>query len=261
MTPTTALRSYNGGMRRRLTDGEVMGLGIGTILAIAVGGLLGTVRGEVDQANVALALAGVVALAAGTGGRIPGAGTGLVAAASFDVFHTRPYGSLAIKGHDDVLTTVGLVLLGLVIGQLASSRQEGWALQRRAQAEVDGLYRVAGLTAEGAPLRTVVAAVEAEVAGTLGLVECRFRSGADPSVLVELAPDGRVEAPYRFEGDGFLLPDEGVVLAVRQGDEVLGWLEGRPGDRRGVSRDRRRVALVLADHLALRLAADPRIAP
>lgn len=253
MTPATAEPSYNGSMRPRLTDSEAIGLALGVILAIAVGGLLGSVRSQVDQANVALALAGVVALAAFTGGRIAGAGAGLAAAAAFDVFHTRPYGSLAIKGGGDVVTTIGLVVLGLAIGHLASSRNEGWARQRRAQAEVDGLYRVARLTAAGAEVGEVVRAVEDEVARTLGLVACTYRAGALPPAGTELEPDGRIDAPYRFEGDGFLLPKDGVALAVRNGDTVIGWLEGRPADGHGVSRDRRRTALVLADHLALRL--------
>ena len=71
-----------------------------------------------------------------------------------------------------------------------------------------------------------------------------------------LEMSGRVVAPYVFEGDGFALPADGVVVAVSEGDQARGWLVCRPVDGApGVSRDRRRTALVLADHLALVLAA------
>lgn len=243
-------------MRKNLSDTEVMGIGIGAVVALLVAGLLGAVRGELDQANGALVLVLVVVAAAYTGGRWAGVATGLVAAAGFDVFLTRPYGSLAIKSSDDVVTTVLLVLVGLAVGTIAADRREARAHGRAGTEEVAGLYRVAGLTADGADLATVVHAVEEEVASVLHLRDCRFeRLPADPPVPV-LEPSGRVDAPYVFEGDGFALPADGVALAVRQGDRALGWLVGRPADdARGVSRDRRRTALVLADHLALTLAA------
>lgn len=243
-------------MRKNLSDAEVMGIGIGAVVAIGVAGLLGAFRGELDQANGALLLVLVVVGAAYTGGRWAGVATGLVAAAGFDFFLTRPYGSLAITSSDDVVTATLLVVVGLAVGTIASSRREAKVASQAGTEEVAGLYRVAGLTADGADTATVVRAVEEEVASVLHLRACHFEQlPVDPPVPV-LEPSGRVDAPYVFEGDGFALPADGVAVAVREGDHALGWLVGVPADATaGVSRDRRRTALVLADHLALTLAA------
>lgn len=241
-------------MRKNLSDAEVMGIGLGALAALVAAGLLGAVRGELDSANGALVLVLVVVGAAYTGGRRAGVTTGLVAAAGFDFFLTRPYDSLAIKSSDDVVTTVLLVVVGLAVGTIATARREARAHGRDGTEEVAGLYRVAGLTADGADTDTVIHAVEEEVAAVLRLQECRFeRLPVDPPVPV-LEPSGRVDGPYVFGGDGFVLPADGVAVAVRGGDHPLGWLVGVPADAAaGVSRDRRRTALVLADHLALAL--------
>ena len=53
-------------------------------------------RGSVPNATVALVLAALVALVATTGTRTTAVVAAVSAGAGFDVFHTRPYGSLAI---------------------------------------------------------------------------------------------------------------------------------------------------------------------
>ncbi len=243
-------------MRRTLDDTEVVGIGIGSLVAIGVAGLLGAVRGEISQANAALALVLVVIVAAFTGGRWAGGATAIVGALSFDFFLTAPYRSLAIKSVDDVLTTALLLGVGLAVGTIATSRSEAKAAGRAGTDEVAGLYRVARLTADGADPADVIRSVEQEVQVVLRLRACRFeRLPLDPP-LPELDQDGRIDAPYRFEGDGFALPEEGLAIAVRTAQRRHGWLVCTPADpTRGVSRDRRRAALVLTDHLALALAA------
>ena len=61
-------------------------MAIGGLLAIAAAGLLGAVRGDISQANAALALVLIVVLAAFTGGRWAGVSTGIVAAVSPGVY-------------------------------------------------------------------------------------------------------------------------------------------------------------------------------
>ena len=179
-----------------------------------------------------------------------------MAATSFDFFLTRPYGSLAIKSSDDVVTTVLLVAVGFAVGQIASARREARVDSQAGTDEVAGLYRVAGLTADGLPTGQVVDAVETEVATVLRLATCRLERLPVEPALPELEPTGRIDAPYVFEGDGFALPAEGFTIALRVDDRPVGWLVCQPADGTvGISRDRRRTALVLADHLALTLAA------
>lgn len=234
-----------------------MGISIGCLAAIIVAGLLGSVRAEVDPANAVLALVLVVVVAAYTGGRWAGGATGIVAAISYDFFLTAPYRSLAIKDGGDVLTTALLLGVGLAVGTIATSRHKAKAAGDAGTAEVAGLYRVAGLAADGAAAEEVVSAVEHEVAAVLRLRRCRFESLPLDPPLAELDHGGRVDAAYRFEGDGFALPAEGVTIAVRAGGRIAGWLVCLPADPTvGIARDRRRAALVLADHLGLALALD-----
>ncbi|QXC59798.1 DUF4118 domain-containing protein [Aquihabitans sp. G128] len=239
-----------------MDDRGVMGLSVGVLGSIGVAGLLTSFRGEIDQTNVALALVLVVVVAAYTGGRAAGSLSGVVAAVSFDFFHTQPYRSLAIKSADDVWTTLLLVAVGLAVGQIATSRRVAKVAERAGTEEVAGIHRVTELSAGGAAGPEVVAAVEAEVAAVLRLRRCTFTTDPVDASLARMEPGGRVGgAPYVFQGDAFVLPADGVVIEVRHGERLLGSLVATPpSEPEGIDRDRRRTAVALADVLGLALA-------
>lgn len=244
-------------MRRPLSDSEVVGAAVGAIVAMCVAGLLGAVRGEISQANAGLILVLVIIGAAAIGGRWAGGATALAAALSFDFFLTKPYGSLAIKSSQDVVTTLLLFLVGVVVGQFANARWREHDRVEAGAAEVAGLFRVASLTADGAHLIQVLEVVQHEVGEVLHLEHCRYEVEPGDATLPELKPDGRIDAPYIHLGDGFALPADGFTIAVRANGRNLGWLVCTPAQpARGISRDRRRTALILADHLGLALAQD-----
>jgi hypothetical protein len=242
-------------MRPTLSDEELTGISIGSLLVIGIAGILGALRGEISQANSALVLVLVVLVAAATGGHRAGIATGVMAAIAFDFFLTQPYQSLAIKSADDVITTLLLVVIGATVGVIATTRREAKAEGHDGHEEIQSLYRIATATAAGADPSEIVSATETEVAAVLHLVDCRYDEAMPDTPLPELQPSGRIDAPYVFAHDGFTLPAEGVAIAVRGGGHTYGWLHGRPSDpARGISGDRRRSALVLADHLGLVLA-------
>ena len=81
---------------------RTMGMAIGAIGPIVVAGALAGVRDSVANADVALLLVLVVVLATVTGGWQAGAVGAVVAALSFDFFHTKPYLSLTMDSRDDV---------------------------------------------------------------------------------------------------------------------------------------------------------------
>lgn len=244
-------------MRSKLSDAEVMGIGIGGFLAIGVAGLLGAVRGDISQANAALALVLVVVLAAFTGGRWAGVSTGIVAAISFDFFLTAPFRSLAISSRDDLITTGLLSALGLAVGHITATRWSAKVEGRDAHDELAAIHRLAGLAVGDADTATVIAETETAVAKVLRLSSCRFARLPHDPPLPDLQPTGRASTPLVYAGDGFLLPSGGVTMAVRSQGDIHGWLTCHPADDEiGISSDRRRTALILADQLGLVLAAE-----
>src|SRR4051812_18039255 len=85
---------------------------------LALSGLLVAVRSQFFATNAALMLVLAVLTAAIVGGRRGGVISAVVAAACFDFFFTRPYYSLAIHGRHDIETTIVLLVVGLVVGEL-----------------------------------------------------------------------------------------------------------------------------------------------
>jgi K+-sensing histidine kinase KdpD len=119
-------------MRRsaqQASDRQLVSSALGSLVAIAAAGVLVSVRGTIDNTNIALVMVVVVVAAAAAGGRTAGAVTAVVATMAFDFFHTKPYLSLTIESADDIETTILLLLIGLLVGQLALV---GW--RRRADA-------------------------------------------------------------------------------------------------------------------------------
>lgn len=223
-------------------------------MVVLVAGLLGGMGTLVTQANAGLVLVLIIIGAAYVGGRWAGGATALAAAISFDFFLTEPFRSLAIKSYEDIITTILLFCVGIAVGQIARSRRAARALEQQGVEDIAGIHRVTRLTADGTNLYSVIAAVEHEVAEVLDLASCSFDALAPDPPRPELAPDGHIDAPYVHVGEGFVLPPEGVAIAVRSGGRSLGWLVGEPSAPLvGISRERRRTALVLAEHLGLAL--------
>jgi len=228
----------------------------GAIAAVAIAGLLVPLRSTIDNTNVALVLVLVIVAAASFGGRVAGVTTSIVAALSFNFFHTEPHYSLRISDRFDIITTVLLVVVGLVVGEIAvlSHRHEVVADEHATGAR--HLERVAALVAQGADEDDVWEAVRAGLTAEMGLESCRFDPGLGLSHLPRIERDGRlVEGEKYFTGGGFALPSGGVEILVERNGATLGRLVLEPAERRAVSRDQRRVAIALADQLALVLGA------
>jgi hypothetical protein len=232
---------------------------VGGLLPIVVGCALVAVRGDVVTANLALVMVLTVVVAAGIGGRGPGAFAAVIATMSFDFFLTRPYLSLKIDRAADVETTFALLLIGLAVGQVAVTARRARGQARRGTDEIARLHRVAELAASGAEVDDVVLAVEAELCGLLGLRECRFeRTDADTS-LPKLERTGAVTGVQirYFVGRDFALPPQGLQLDVLGRGRRLGHLVLDPEPGHGASLEERVVAVALADQLGAALAVEP----
>ena len=244
-------------MKDQLTPGA--GALVGSIVAIGLAAALVGVRDGMGNTNVALVLVLVVVGAAYVGGRGAGAATSLMAAISFNFFHTEPYRSLRIDDRIDIITVVLLLVVGLVVGELASRRQASAAVASDRLDAITSLHRVGELVSAGAPVADVVEAVEREVTGALDLQACRYEPAPSGPPLPTLRHNGTLDIhTHRWAGTDFALPPEGAEIAVRAGDEPLGRLvlEPRPGV--GAPREERLLAVALADQIAVAVAREHR---
>jgi Domain of unknown function (DUF4118) len=231
--------------------------GLGPIVVAAA---LVSVRGQLVNVNVALMLVVVVVLAAVSGGRAAGALAAVMAALSYEFFFTKPYLSLRISDGEDAVTTVLLLVIGLVVGELVVIGRRNRQAAGQAQEGIARLHRVAELGASGARADDLIVAVEGELEALLDLDACTYEVAPFGAPLARLERNGAVASSVRHLVDGeFALPAEGVEIPVVGSGRQLGRLVLAPKLDVGISLERRVVAVALSDQLgaALAPAAEP----
>jgi K+-sensing histidine kinase KdpD len=194
----------------------------------------------------------VVVTAAVFGGRMAGGVTSIAAALSFDYFHTQPFYSLRINDREDIIAAVLLLVMGVAVGQLAVMRQGSrHELQVHAKGAAH-LEDVAAVVAAGANLDEVWPVVRRALVDQLDLAGARFEPAPFHDQYTPLARDGQIVASMlTYEHGGFALPEAGVVVPVVADGRQLGRLLLLPQPHHGTTRTQRRVAVALADQLAV----------
>lgn len=242
--------------RGRPSTDSTVGYAVAVIGPIVVAGALVSVRDEIDNANVALILVVVVVAAAVIGGRGAGVVAALIAAMSFDFFHTEPYLSLTIEAGGDVETTVILAVIGVVVGELAARARAGVRAATKGSDEVRALHRVAEQAASGTPVDELVSLVCDEVVRLLRLERCEFEEQPYGPPMPRLERNGVVVSDrYRLVDGEFALPEEGIELPVMGRGRQLGRLVLSPRPDTGAALEERVVAVALSDQLGAALAA------
>jgi len=235
-------------------DASLVGVALGGLGAVVAAMAMVGVRGEVSNANVALVLVVFVLLGALVGGRVAGTFSAVAAAMSFDFFHTQPYNSLKIDSGDDIQTTLILLAIGIVVGEIGAWARRGRAAMKEDRGEIWRIHRVAEAAARGEPVDDLILSVTAEVAAALMLEDCQFRRGTESS-LPTLDHDGRLgDRHHGYARGGVELPPEGVELSVLGRGTELGRLVLVPTPGVILSRERRMIAVALADQLGQVLA-------
>jgi Domain of unknown function (DUF4118) len=225
---------------------------------LALSGILVAFRGELFSTNAALVLVLPVLAAAILGGRWGGAASAVVGALCFDFFFTHPYYSFTISNRDDVETTIVLLIVGLVVGELVVRTRRSQQLATASRREVDQVRRVAELAAGRGPTGRLISVVEREVVELLGARGARFERPPFPTALARLG-HGMVTLPGD-EGPGGrrLGPPNEVELPIwGQGREIGRLVLVLPHDSSGVAipADDRALAVTLVDQLGAVLAA------
>jgi hypothetical protein len=238
---------------------------LGTVVAglapIVAAALLVPLREQLDNTNLALILVVVVVLAAILGGRAAGALSAVVAAMSFDFFLTRPYLTLRIDSADDIETTVLLLVVGLVVGQLSARSARHRASATAGHAAIQRIHHVADLVGRGESTETVIAAASDELTDLLGLRACRYEGQPVGIPLPRLERTGHISGrtEWRWARHGeFELPRQGVELPVLVHGREVGRFILEPSVGVGISTEECIVALALADQVGAAVAdADP----
>jgi hypothetical protein len=218
---------------------------------VAVTIALVPLRDHVSAANLALVLVLVVLGVALTGGRIVAAVAGATTALAFDFFLTVPYGAFTIRSSDDILTTVLLVVVGLVAGEIVARARHSQAEATAQRREVERIHRRAELAAGGEPPGRLIARTSDELAAMLDLVDVRYERGPAPSTMAVLTHWGAL-----LPGGPSSTGAETVALPVRAHGRDLGHFElvfPAPTGGMAVSVDTRHAAIAAADQLGMAL--------
>lgn len=224
---------------------------------LVVAALLSLVRDSVSAAAAVLVLVLVVVAASSTGVRAAGLVAALSSGVFFDLFLTRPYGTLAVDNPDDVEALVLLLAVGVAVTELALWGRRQQAGSSRMLGYLDGVLSTAEKVAARDPdPADLVAVVTAELTGLLGLDGCRYAPVA-PQLRVVVHPDGRVRCGERVidvERQG-LPTEEEILLPVRSaGRTVSGFVLTTATRVRRPTLEQRRVAVLLADQVGFVVA-------
>jgi hypothetical protein len=236
-----------------IDDGRVgIGIAVGGIGSIAAAGALVAVRGHIAAVNVVLILVLFVLLGATMGGRQAGVVSALIAAASYDFFHTTPYNSLKIDNLAQLETTLLLLAVGLAIGEISVRAERIRDAVSGGRQELNRVHRIARLAARGETFDDLVSAVSAELTATLGLHRCYFELPPFHHDYARLEQTGAITGDHVriYTKDGSELPRDGVELPLVVNDQAVGRFVLVPTPEHGVSLDHRIVAVTLADQLS-----------
>jgi K+-sensing histidine kinase KdpD len=212
-------------------------------------------RGHLGPADSALVLVVVTVAIASCGNRGAAALAALVAAASFDFFLTRPYGSFRISRQGDITTEVLFVVVGLLVGELAARSRRHQRAAARGQLEISRLHDLGQRIAEGEEPEFVLIAVANELRELLNLQDCRFVREQPSGKGAWIANDGTVRLnPLRWPTATAGLPTKQVELPVRGGGRILGTFLLTPTPVVPISQEQCLVAVALVDQLGAAMA-------
>jgi K+-sensing histidine kinase KdpD len=210
-------------------------------------------RSHTDNANIALGLVVVVVAVATFGQRLATVTSAISAAGWFDFFHTRPYYSFTISTHDDVVTALLLLAVGIVVGELAIRTRRHLQAARTGSGDIANLHAIAELVAAGEKPEVAVEVVASELRRLFDLRDCTFERApfeTNPRIA-RFERSGNVVVGDLSWGVGTMgLPGKQVELVVSGFGRTFGRFLLTPTPGHPVSFDRRIIAVALADQVA-----------
>jgi hypothetical protein len=216
-------------------------------------------RSHTENTNIALVLVVVVVAISVLGRRWAAALSAMSAALWFEFFHTRPYYRFTINAHDDLVSAILLLGVGLAVGELAVRGRRHRAAAKEGSNEIARIHAVAERVAGGEPAEFGVVVVANELRDLLSLRDCRFdryTRGPDDKPIARIERSGDVVlGELRWGVHSMGLPGKEVELLVQGQGRTLGRFLLEPTPGMPVSFDRRVVAVALADQVGAALAS------
>ena len=237
-------------MERIRLHRDQMALLAGIVLPLAVAGILVPFRSSFANTAAALILVAVIVAVAALGNRVAGFVATVSATVWFDFFLPRPYEKLEITHRPDIETAVCLFVVGLIVTELAARNRHHHATAVEEADFVGLIHDVSELAASGTPSRDVVERVRKELVPLLHLRECRYESGSTSHPMIRIEHDGQVVLGRRsWAVDDLGLPGPEIELPVHVQGRTLGRFVLTPTPGTPVSRERRVVAVAIADQV------------
>jgi K+-sensing histidine kinase KdpD len=248
----------------RFLERHVAGVALLSALLVppAAAATLVPARAYTDNANIALGLVVVVVAVATFGHRLATVVSAISAAVWFDFFHTRPYYSFTISTHDDVVTAVLLLVVGVAVGELAIRTRRHLQEARTGSSDIANLHAITELVAAGEKPDFAVVTVAGELRRLFGLRDCAFERAPFESNprMARFERSGNVVIGELSWGVGTMgLPGKQVELVVQGFGRTFGRFLMTPTPGLPVSFDRRIIAIALADQVAAAFIAESAI--
>jgi len=214
-----------------------------------------------DLSNVVVALLLVFPVLAGAfrGGRVAGVLTAVIATLLFDVLFTHPYGSFRFATRDDAATALALLALAVLASEWASRLREASRDARLQRTAFERLCRIVDLTARESDVEDVVSSARAEIIGLFDLDDCLFEPAPSANGSRRVDFDAALALATPDAGGEIVIPPGGVALAVRGRGRRYGCLVLYARQPVRATRLEGRVAVSIAEELALALSMASRI--
>jgi K+-sensing histidine kinase KdpD len=216
-------------------------------------------RSHTDNANIALCLVVVVVAVATFGNRLATVVSAVSAAVWFDFFQTKPYYSFTISTHDDVVTAVLLLVVGVAVGELAIRTRRNFEAAQTGSSDIANLHAIAELVAAGEKPQVAVDVVASELRRLFDLRDCTFERAPFESNprIARFERSGNVVVGELSWGVGTMgLPGKQVELVVSGFGHTFGRFLMTPTPGHPVSFDRRIIAVALSDQVAAAFLAE-----
>jgi K+-sensing histidine kinase KdpD len=224
------------------------------LVPVILGASLYPARGHVVPANLALLFVVCTVGIASMGLRGPAVVAALSSGLSFDYFCTTPYLTLRMSRAQDVTTTLLLLVVGLLVGQVAAMGRQARTRAKTSSDRLRRIYLLSEQMATGSEPAFLIAAVATELRDLLILRDCRFTDRPSLDVHTRIMGDGSVAiGTLTWDADRLGLPTRQVSLPVRSAGTMVGAFILTPTPAVPVELERRVTAVALADELGATL--------